>query len=133
MAEKNNELLMKNHQAHHTGTKSVFEANTVSHDCEDNYEMGVAIGITVAVDIVVAVIMTIIEVNDIIKIIIIDLVVVIRTIKIRKMRGEHLPNMIFKKALVIDVECLAIFKTMSYSQTSCGYVSDILKVKRKEC
>ena len=40
MAEQNNELLMKNHQAHHTSTKLIFEANVVSHDREDNYENG---------------------------------------------------------------------------------------------
>ena len=40
MAEKNNELLMKNHQAHPIGTKPIFEANAVSHDREDNYENG---------------------------------------------------------------------------------------------
>ena len=40
MAEKNNELLIKNHQAHPTGTKAVFEANVVSHNREDNYENG---------------------------------------------------------------------------------------------
>ena len=40
MAEKNNELLMKNHQAHSTSTKPNFEANVVSHDREDNYENG---------------------------------------------------------------------------------------------
>ena len=40
MAEKNNELLMKNHQAYLTGTKLVFEENVVSHNREDNYENG---------------------------------------------------------------------------------------------
>ena len=40
VAKKNNELLMKNHQAHPTGTKPIFEANAVSHDHEDNYENG---------------------------------------------------------------------------------------------
>ena len=40
MAEKNNELLMKNYQAHLTSTKPIFEANAVSHDREDNYENG---------------------------------------------------------------------------------------------
>ena len=38
--KNNNELLMKNHQAHLTGTKLVFEAYAVSHDREDNYENG---------------------------------------------------------------------------------------------
>ena len=38
VAEKNNELLMKNYQAHLTGTKPIFEANAVSHDRKDNYE-----------------------------------------------------------------------------------------------
>ena len=38
MVEKNNELLMKNHQVHPIGTKPVFEANDVLHDREDNYK-----------------------------------------------------------------------------------------------
>ena len=40
MAEKNNELLMKNHQAHPIDTKPVFEANAILDDCEDNYKNG---------------------------------------------------------------------------------------------
>ena len=31
VAEKNNELLMKNHQVHPTGTKPIFKANVVDN------------------------------------------------------------------------------------------------------
>lgn len=38
IAEKNNELLIKKYQAHIAGTKPFFEANAISHDCDNNYE-----------------------------------------------------------------------------------------------
>ena len=93
--------------------------------------MSVVVGITVVVHIVVAVVMTIIEARVITKIIIIDLIVVTRTIEKGKMRRGTLPNKIFKKTLVIDVERLVFFETISYFQTSCGYVLGIPKPKGK--
>lgn len=73
-------------------------------------KMGMVMGITVAVDIVMVVVVAIIEAKVITKIIIIiDLVVVIRTTRKGKMRREHLPNIILKKTLVINVKCLVIF------------------------
>ena len=97
VAKKNNELLMKNHQAHPTGTKPIFEANAVSHDREGNYENGRGRGHNRG--------RTIIQEEDIIRIIITDLVVDIKITKRRKMRT----NITLKKTLVINVECLVIF------------------------
>lgn len=55
-------------------------------------------------------VVAIIEVKVIKKNIIIDLMMVIRTIKKGKMKKEHLPNIIIKKILVTNVECLVIFR-----------------------
>ena len=41
MAEKNNELLMKNHLPHLIGTKPILQANDISPYRDDNYENGV--------------------------------------------------------------------------------------------